>query len=170
MLINSLSLLFTFTDFIGWAEVLSVSLVTLLAVYWLTPQPAPEWELRKPGSLYFYLQWSWLGYLNLKDAFWPFFILFNSILLYIDYRVANGNFTVGSWKTMHLIMAMPLVYWTGAVWRCSNNCSSKIWATVARCLTLAAYLDYALRWVILKDYPQIMFNCQQMLIEWGDCF
>ncbi|MGY6274556.1 hypothetical protein [Methylomonas sp. MgM2] len=169
MLIDSLSLLFAFTSFIGLFEVAIISLAVFILIYALTPEPLIEWSVRIPPTLYFYLQWSWLGYLKLKDAFWPFFILFNAVLFYIDYRVLEGTFTIASWVTMHIIMAMPLIYWTGAVWRCSKNCSSRLWTTVARWITVAAYGDLLLRWVIYHYYPNIMFNCQQMIIQWGDC-
>jgi hypothetical protein len=169
MIINSLSLLFAFTSFISWIEASLVGLALIALIYTLTPAPLIEWEERTPPSLYFYLQWSWLGYLKLKDAFWPFFVLFNGILFYIDYRIQEGTFTVASWVTMHYILVMPLIYWTGAVWRCSENCSNRIFAILARTLTLAAYCDFALRWVIYQYYPNILFNCQQMIIQWGDC-
>lgn len=169
MLIDSLSLLFAFTSFITWYEALLVGLAFAILVYSITPAPLPEWEERSPPTLYFYLQWSWLGYLKLKDAFWPFAIFYNVILFYIDYRVQEGTFTVASWVTMHVIMAMPLIYWTGAVWRCSKNSSSRIWPSAARWMTLAAYCDLGLRWVIYQYYPNILFNCQQMIIHWGDC-
>ena len=169
MLINSLSLLFAFTSFISWWEALAVGLAIVGLVFSVTAEPAEQWEFRTPATLYYYLQWSWLGYLRLKDAFWPFFILFNIILLYIDYRVQESTFTVASWITIHIILAMPLVYWTGAVWRCSMQCSSRIWVILARSVTIAAYLEFALRWVIYQYYPNIFFSCQQMLMQWGDC-
>ena len=169
MLINSLSILFAFTPFINWFKALAVAIATAGFVYTVTPRSAGAWEERTPATLYFYLQWSWLGYLKLKDAFWPFFILFNGVLFYIDYRVQEGTFTVASWVTMHVIMAMPLIYWTGAVWRCSKNCSNRLWPVVARWLTVAAYLDLGLRWVIYQYYPNALFSCEQMIIHWGDC-
>lgn len=169
MLINSLFTLFAFTSFISWFEALAVAVAVAGLVYTVTPRPAEVWEERTPATLYFYLQWSWLGYLKLKDAFWPFFILFNGILFYIDYRVQEESFTVASWVTMHIIMAMPLIYWTGAVWRCSKNCSNKLWPVVARWFTVAAYLDLGLRWVIYHYYPNALFSCAQMIIHWGDC-
>lgn len=169
MFINSLSLLFAFTSFLGWVDLLLIAAATILAVYLLTPEPLIEWEERQPTSLYYYLQWSWLGYLRLKDAFWPFFLLFNAVLFYIDYRIEENTFTVASWVTMHVILLMPLIYWTGAVWRCSDNCSNKLWAVAARWLTVAAYGELVLRYVIYQYYPNILFSCQQMIIQWGDC-
>lgn len=169
MLINSLSLLLNFTSFIGAYQVLLVAFALAVLIYLLTPAPEPEVEVRLAPSLYLYLQWSWLGYLRLRDAFWPFFLLYNATLFYIDYRIDDGSFTVASWVTMHIIMAMPLIYWTGAVWRCSKNGCSRWVQTSARWMTVAAYGDLALRWVIYNDFPKILFNCQEMLIQWGDC-
>lgn len=169
MLVNTLSLLFSFTSFISWIEALAIAAVLAVLVYTITPEPPRDWEVRLPPSLYFYLQWSWLGYLQLKEAFWPFFVLYNGVLFYIDFRIDQGTFTVASWVTMHIIMALPLIYWTGAVWRCSDKCNSRLWATVARWFTVAVYCDLALRWVIYQYYPNILFNCQEMIIHWGDC-
>ncbi|WP_150047058.1 MULTISPECIES: hypothetical protein [Methylomonas] len=169
MLIDSLSLLLAFTSFLSGYEVCLIALALGLLIYAVTPEPDVGYEPRTPTSLYFYLQWTWLGYIKLKDAFWPFFILYNSLLFYIDYRIDQGTFTVASWVTMHIIMAMPLIYWTGAVWRCSKNCQRRWSGVAARWLVVAAYLDLALRWVIYQHYPNIMFNCQQMIIHWGDC-
>ena len=146
-----------------------VAVALAVLIYVITPIPMQDRQERTPATLYFYLQWSWLGYLKLKDAFWPFFIVFNGVLFYIDYRVQEGSYTVASWVTMHIIMAMPLIYWTGAVWRCSKNSASRIWPTIARWMTVMAYCDYALRWVIYHYYPNVLFNCQQMIIQWGDC-
>ncbi|MBS3962996.1 MAG: hypothetical protein KGZ80_00635 [Methylomonas sp.] len=169
MLIDSLSYLLAYTNVITWYQMLAIALLVVASVYFVTPEPPDYWGERQPPTLYFYLQWSWLGYLRLKDAFWPFFILFNATLLYIDYRIEDDSFTIASWVTMHIIMAMPLIYWTGAVWRCSRQCASKRWVVAARSLTVAAYIDYALRWVIYHDFPNILFNCQQLINHWGDC-
>jgi len=108
MLIDSLSLLFAFTSFVTWYEALLIALALGVLVFYLTPSPAQEWEERTPATLYFYLQWSWLGYLRLKDAFYPFFILYNAVLFFIDYRINEGNFTVASWVTIHIITALDV--------------------------------------------------------------
>lgn len=169
MLINALTLLLAFTSFISWYEVLAMVVGLLLLAYLATPQPEESYEYRLPFNLYYFLQWSWLGYMRLQDAFWPFFILYNGVVLYIDYRVDAGTFTAASWATMHLIMALPIVYWIVATWRCSGKCSARIWAVLARWLTGLVLMDLALRWVIYHDYPNILFNCQQMIMQWGDC-
>ena len=169
MLINTLSLLFTFTDYLTELQALVIVIAAGLLVDWLTPRPSEYWQLNQSQSVYYYLQASWLGQLELKDAFWPFFIVFNAALVYIDYRIEEGTFTVASWVTVHIILAMPLVYWTGAVWRCSDQTTRKFWSSLARLITLLAWAEFWLRWVILDQYPQIFFNCQQMITQWGDC-
>jgi len=170
MLINSLSFLFSFTAFISEIEAALVAALIWLLIGMVTPQPLPHWEIGRPKNLYWFLQAGWLGHLPLKHAFWPFFVLLNAALFYNDYRAMQGTFTVASWTTVHVMLAMPLIYWTGAVWRCSDKSSARFWSCLARFLTVAAYLDFGLRWVIREYYPQILFNCQQMIIEWGDCF
>jgi len=169
MLINTLSLLFAFTDYISELQALGLAVVLWLLVDWITPRPAEYWQWTEPKSVYYYLHASWLGNLPLKDAFWPFFVLFNAALVYSDYRIEEGSFTVASWVTVHIILTMPLVYWTGAVWRCSAQTPRKFWASSARTLTLLAWAEFWLRWVILEQYPNIFFNCQQMITQWGDC-
>lgn len=169
MLITTLSLLFAFTSFISWYEALIIVAALLVLVYSITPKPQESYEYRQPSSFYYFLQWSWLGYMRLQDAFWPFFVLFNAVLLTIDYRVDEGTFTAASWATMHFIMALPLVYWTVATWRCSDKCSGRLWAVLARWFTALALFDLALRWVIFNHYPNILFNCQQMITQFGDC-
>ena len=72
MLINTLSLLFAFTDYLTELQALGIVVAVGLIVDWFTPRPAEYWELRQSASLYYYLHASWLGQLALKDAFWPF--------------------------------------------------------------------------------------------------
>ena len=74
MLINTLSLLFTFTDYLTELQALVIVIAAGLLVDWLTPRPSEYWQLNQSQSVYYYLQASWLGQLELKDAFWPFFI------------------------------------------------------------------------------------------------
>lgn len=169
MLFNSLALLLEFTTFIAWWEALAVGVALTILLYSLTPPPPAYWEVKLPNTLYLYLQWSWLGYTRLSSAFWPFFLIYNPILFGVDYRLQEGSFTAASWVTIHLICLMPLIYWTGAVWRCSAHCTARYWAVLARLATIAAFADLALRWVIYRYYPNILFNCQQMIAQFGDC-
>lgn len=169
MLVYTLSLLLAYTAFISTLEVAALAAGLAMLMYLVTPQASSETEPRVPPSFYYYLQWSWLGYLPLRQVFWPFFLLFNCLLLFIDYQVQEGDFTIAAWVTTHVILAMPIIYWTGAVWRCSVHCSKQYWAVAARWLVVLTYLDFGLRWVIYHFYPQIFFDCAQLINHWGDC-
>ena len=175
MLINSLAAFFTFTSFINPIETGVILLITAYTIYILTPthmtdEPAPQSaaETRR-ANIYMYLQSAWLGKLSLSAVFFPFFIILNGALYYADYRVDSGNYTIASWLTILVILALPLFWWTVSVWRCSIH-ASRVWASVARFFTVAVYYEYILRLLIGYYYPQIWFNCQQLIIEYGDCF
>lgn len=169
MLITTLTLLFAFTSFISWYEVVIAAAALLALVHILTPAVYEAYEYRQSSSVYYFLQWSWLGYMRLQDAFWPFFVLYNGVLLVIDYRVEQGSFTAASWVAMHIILALPLVYWIVATWRCSGKCSARLWAVLARWCNSLVLFDLVLRWVIYQHFPYILFNCQQLIMQWGDC-
>lgn len=169
MLMTALTLLFAFTPIISWPEALLIALALLALAYLLTPELTESFEFRQAFNLYYYLQWTWLGYMRLVDAFWPFFVLYNLVTLYIDYRVDAGTFTAASWVAMHIILALPLLYWIVATWRCSDKCSWRWWAVLARWMTLLVLFDLLLRGIIYRYYPNILFNCQQMIMQWGDC-
>lgn len=170
MLIDSLLLLLNFTDFLQPIQLIALFSMAIVAVHLVTPPPLDDWEVEQPKTLYRYLHASWLGHLNLAQAFWPFFILLNATLFYIDYRANNGIYTIASWRTTHVILAMPVIAWTGAVWRSSEKCSARYWAVAARFLTVAAYFDFALRWIISERYPEILFTCDTILIQLHECF
>ncbi len=176
MLINSLSAFFSFTSLINPLEAGVILLITAYCVYILTPQQASDYQDvyplvdTSPGSdtIYMYLQSAWLGRLSLLRTFLPFFIILNAALFYADYRVDSGSYTIASWLTILVIFALPVVWWTVAVWRCSVH-APRLWATAARFLTVAVYYEYVLRLLIGYYYPQIWFNCQQLIIEFGEC-
>lgn len=135
-----------------------------------TPEPLLEWHEERPNDPYLYLHATWFGRVALWKVFWPFLLLFNATIFYIDYRAANETYTIASWATMHIIFALPLVYWTVAVWRASDKCGSKWQASTARLITLYAYFEYLVRYLIWTEYPYTLFGCRQMMIEFGDCF
>ncbi|MDT8424765.1 MAG: hypothetical protein RQ733_02190 [Methyloprofundus sp.] len=174
MLINVLTAFFSFTDLISPWEVILILLVTAYIAYLLTPQTIAntDYAVNVPPdtSIYSYLLSAWLGRLSLIQAFLPFYIILNAVLFYIDYRIANSSYTVASWVTMHIIFAIPLLWWTIAVWRCSNNKATRLWASAARFITITVHYEYLLRFIIRYYYPKIWFNCQQLVIEFGDCF
>ena len=143
-------------------------------VYILTPQQNPydnstdnltKIAANDNTNIYMYIQSAWLGRTSLIRAFLPFFIIFNSALFYADYRSDNGTYTIASWLTILVILALPVFWWTIAVWRCSRH-DSRIWASAARFVTVAVCYEYILRVIIAYDYPQIWFNCQQLIIEY----
>ncbi len=173
MLINALTSFLSFADLISPWEVILILLATAYIVYFLTPSSIPNTDYAADSppdtGIYMYLQSAWLGRLSLMCAFLPFYILFNSVLFYIDYRVANSSYTMASWVTMHIILAIPVLWWTIAVWRCSNN-TTRPWASVSRFITITVYYEYLLRFIIRYYYPKIWFNCQQLVIELGHCF
>lgn len=175
MLINSLTALLTYTSLISPLEVSIILLITAYIVYIFTPKQHPDLinsarlEATKDAGIYMYLHLSWLGKQPLARAFLPFFILFNAALFYADYRADNGTYTIASWLTILVILALPVLWWTISVWRCSVYAPT-VWAIMARFITITVYYEYLLRIIIGYYYPQIWFNCQQLIIEFGDCF
>lgn len=175
MLITSLSALFSFTTLINAVEASVILLITACLIYLLTAEQAVEADESLPAknrfdanNIYLYIQSAWLGRLPLLAAFLPFFIIVNSVLFYADYRAENGSYTIASWLTILVILALPVFWWTVAVWRCSIH-SRRLFASAARFLTVVVYYEFILRLIIAYYYPQILFNCQQLIIELGDC-
>lgn len=175
MLINSLSALFAYTTFISPVETAIILIITAYILYILTSwQQTNTHELERVknnndmNNIYMYIQSAWLGRQSLISAFLPFLIIFNGTLLYADYRADNGTYTIASWLTILVILALPVCWWTISVWRCSFH-ASRLWASIARFFTVAVYYEYLLRIIIGYYYPHIWFNCQQLIIELGDC-
>ena len=177
MFINSLSALFAFTSLINPIEACIILALTFYIVYILTPKQNSTdndaYNLAKltandNTNFYMYIQSAWLGRQSLLRTFLPFFVIFNSALFYADFRVDNGTYTIASWLTMLVILALPTLWWTIAVWRCSIN-ANRLWACMARFFTIAVYYEYLLRIIIAYYYPNIWFNCQQLVVEFGDC-
>ncbi|RLA25597.1 MAG: hypothetical protein DRQ62_02065 [Gammaproteobacteria bacterium] len=174
MLINSLSALFAYTNLINYIEASIILLITLSIVYMLTADKLADGEHDRliigsdNTNIYMYIQSTWLGRQSLLRAFLPFFIILNCALWYADYRSYNGSYTIASWLTILVILALPVLWWTISVWRCSVH-ASRFWASIARFFTIAVYYEFFLRLIIGYYYPQIWFNCQQLIIEFGDC-
>ena len=171
MFINTLAAFFIFTSFISPIEAGVILIITAYTIYLLTQAQATDnlvTQRLKDINFYTYLQSAWLGRLSLLSAFLPFFIILNGALFYADYRSDSGTYTIASWLTILVILALPLFWWTVSVWRCSCH-ANRLWASVARFFTVAVYYEYILRLLIGYYYPQIWFNCQQLIIEYGDC-
>jgi len=173
MLINTLSAFFAYTNLINALETGLILLVTWSMVYMLIPGKSVDSEpesiaVNPDNDIYMYLQSAWLGRETLLRAFLPFFIILNGTLMYADYRSNNGTYTIASWLTILVILAIPTMWWTIAVWRCSIG-ANRLWASIARLLTITVYYEAVLRLLIGYYYPTIWFNCQQLIIEYGDC-
>lgn len=113
---------------------------------------------------------AWNGNASLKWAFWPFFLILNACLYTADTLAKTGIFTVSSWDEVHLMLLLPIVWWTTAVWRCSPNTSLSVWAACARLLTVSVFFEYGLKLLIRIDYPRIFFGCDELLLDYGSCF
>jgi hypothetical protein len=117
-----------------------------------------------------YLFAAWNGNVALRWVFWPFFLILNVCLYAADTLAKAGMFTVSSWDDVHLMLLLPIIWWTTAVWRCSANTCLRIWAACARVLTLAVFFEYGLKLLIRIDYPRIFFGCEELLLDYGSCF
>lgn len=170
MFVNTLPILFTFTALLSPLEFTAILLALLLIVTRITPDYRPgDYQLDPYATFYLYLHGAWLGHMNLWRVFWPFFILLNLVFFYIDYRIANNTYTINSWKTVHGMVFLPIVWWIAAVWRCSPHTQSKYWAYAARTLTLYIVVELLLRYIISTRFPQLLFDCRLLLLEYGDC-
>lgn len=170
MFITTLPILFAFTHLLNPLEISIFFLAILVVVYLMTPNPTHAYAKLPSGSLYDYLFSSWSGTMPLRWAFWPFFILINAVFIYIDYRIAADTYTINSWKTVHLMVFLPVVWWVLSVWRCVANCRLKIWSSIACAMTIYLIFDFILRITLSIQFPNTLFNCRLLLIEYGDCF
>jgi len=79
------------------------------------------------------------------------------------------TYTIASWKTVHGMMVLPMLWWITAIWRGSLNTRHKIWAALARTLTVYLVLEFILRFIISHYYPHALFDCRLLVMEYGDC-
>lgn len=169
MFINTLSILFAFTGLITPLEFGVILLAIAMFIFRITPTFNDAVVHYAYHTFYEYLHTAWLGHCSLKWVFWPFFILINLIFYYIDYRAISMTYTISSWKTVHSMVFLPIVWWTVAVWRCSPHNGNPYWRTAARTVTVYLYIELLLRLIIGVKYPQLLFDCKQLVIELGDC-
>ena len=169
MFITSLPAIFAFTDFFSRLEFGAFILIVFLAIYYRVPALNRHWQDPKDKNLYHVLKACWLGEASLWRAFWPFFILANITFIYIDYRADNLTYTIESWRTVHSMLFFPLIWWLTSIWKCSDKTGKKIWAVCARSLAFYFVTDFCLRLYISYNYPQILFDCYLLSLEYGDC-
>ncbi|NOT83199.1 MAG: hypothetical protein HOP02_00130 [Methylococcaceae bacterium] len=169
MFLTTLPILFGFTHLISPLELSLFLLALLAAVFLITPTIDNDNIVDPYSSFYLYLHAAWLGRMSLWRVFWPFFILINIIFVYIDYRIANNTYTIASWKTVHGMVFLPIVWWTVAIWRCSAHAAAKYWGNAARVISLYLAIELILRFIISTQFPHLLFNCEMLLLEYGDC-
>ena len=169
MFLNTLPIIFTYTSLFSPVETIIFLSAIFFLVYFYTPE-INSTPIDKTGNgWYQFLYAAWLGNMTLWQAFWPFFLLVNVVLYYIDYRVMNVTYTIASWKTVHGMLILPIVWWITSVWRCSGNTRHKIWSSAARTITVYLLLEYLLRFIISTQFPNTFFDCRLLIMEYGDC-
>ena len=169
MFTKTLPIIFTYTKLFSQLEAVIFLVALFLLVYCYTPAVKSTWRDCSSNGWYQTLYSAWLGESSLWRAFWPFFILVNIILYYIDYRAMTETYTIASWKTVHGMLLLPIVWWTRSVWVCSQNTRFKLLSSVARTLTLCLLLEFILRFYISTLMPQTFFDCRLLTLEYGDC-
>ncbi|MEE9337504.1 MAG: hypothetical protein V3U87_05445 [Methylococcaceae bacterium] len=174
MFIYSLPILFSYIQLGTVQEYFGTILFLLILLFIATPFDSSykeiEWGKVSELTLYRYLLDSWNGQVKLWLVFWPFFIILNLSLYFIDNLARTGSFTVSSWDEIHFILLTPTIFWTIIVWQNSINTSSRYWAVIARFITLAVFFEYGLKLVIRIDYPRIFFQCQEAVLDYASCF
>ncbi|NOQ36695.1 MAG: hypothetical protein GQ569_12515 [Methylococcaceae bacterium] len=171
MFIYSLPLLFNLTDFGSPLELLII-FATLFAVLHLSA-PIMDEELEdKPFNypLYQYMLYVWTGRLALWRVFWPFFLILNLGLFGADYAVRVGEISVSSWDDVHIMLVVFGIIWTVGVWRNSINSQSRTWVAYARLMTLAMFFEFGIKIFLRMEYPRILFNCVDRILDYLVCF
>jgi hypothetical protein len=169
MFVNTLPIVLAYTNLFNWLEIGAFLSVIFILTYYTVPSVNPYWHGQRVPGLYYFLRSCWQGEATLWRAFWPFFIFVNAVFVYIDYRAMNVTYTIASWKTVHGIMFLPIIWWANAVWRCSANTHRRLWAGCARAVTVYLFLELFLRFIISTKYPNTFFDCRLLVMEVGDC-
>jgi len=169
MFTKTLPIIFTYTKLFSQLEAGIFIVGLFLLVYFYTPAVKSSWRDCSANGWYQTLYSAWLGESSLWRAFWPFFVLVNIILYYIDYRAMSETYTIASWKTVHGMLLLPIWWWIRSVWLCSQNTRFKLLSSVARTLTLCLILEFILRFYISTQMPQTFFDCRLLTLEYGDC-
>jgi len=167
MFIYTLGLFFTEMAWASPVELLLIVVAMLLVLFLSAPACV---ENTGQLSLTNYLFSAWVGGVWLRWVFWPFFIVLNISLYVADTFAKMGLLTVSSWDDVHLMLLLPIIWWTTAVWRCSANTTQSIFAAGSRLLTLAVFFEYGLKLLIRIDYPRLFFGCEELLLDYGSCF
>lgn len=167
MFFYSLPILFNEIQLVSPIEALVIMAGIFAILYLSAPFPAANW-IQQPFDSF--LLASWLGGVSLFWVFWPYFVFLNASLLAADLLAKAGTITVSSWDEIHFILLLTVIWWATSIWRCSGNTQGRIWAALARLVTIAVFIEYALKLLIRIDYPRIFFNCEEILLDYGSCF
>ena len=167
MFIYSLPLFFSSIGLASPLELLIIFMALFAVLFISSPMCADNFQMLTLDN---YLFSAWSGSVVLKWVFWPFFLLLNACLYTADTLAKAGMLTVSSWDDVHLMVLLPVVWWTTAIWRCSANTDLRVWAASARLLTLAVFFEYGLKLLIRIDYPRLFFGCEELLLDYGSCF
>jgi hypothetical protein len=117
-----------------------------------------------------YLYACWLGNMDLKWAFWPFFLVLNITIYTADTLVKTGVFTVSMWDDIHFVFFLFSIWWFIAIWRCANNTDYLLFTVLARFLALSVFFEYFLKVVIRFNYARLFLECEELLLDYGSCF
>ncbi|MDT8406672.1 MAG: hypothetical protein RQ715_05430 [Methylococcales bacterium] len=145
----------------------------LLVGFFYLSAPVAEYQPvkhQRKVSFYQFLWSSWQGLEPLLWVFWPFFVLINVWIYLSDHAVLNADISVSSWINLHLIMLMPIIWWTGSVWRASASHGSRLWIAVARLGVSLAYLEYGAKIYIFIQMPRAFFQCDEAVLNYFSCF
>ncbi len=171
MFIDTLPLIFKYSQLIGPVELLIVSGFLLGILY--VSAPFPDDSLKIDGSkldFYNYLYRIWQGEIALITLFWPFFLLLNGALYAADTLAKSAIISVSSWGNIHMILLGPLIWWTVAVWRGSTRTGLRWWSACARLAVISAYFELGLRLYIRTQHSRLFFNCEELLMDYFSCF
>jgi hypothetical protein len=136
-----------------------------------TPLPKERAAAIEPGLFdNHYLLNAWLGRKALWAVFWPFFLIVNISIYWVDSITIAGQLSVSSWDDVYFILITPTIIWSIVVWRNSKNTRFQIWALLARFFVLSVYFEYTLKWIIRFDYARLFFNCNEVVLDYAACF
>ncbi len=174
MFVYTLSFLFAQTSLFSPIEFLVIIIVLYTFLYFTAPYPGehlttPPTATEKTSFL-LRLQAAFNGEMTLWLVFWPYFLIMNLILITADSLAVISSISVSSWDDILLMAFSSSLPWTVAIWRCSWQTNSRIWAALARLMTVCAFVDYGLRVFIRIDFPREFFNCQEAILNYSTCF
>lgn len=161
--------IFTHNPLFSSVEILLVFTVIFFLIYANTRTPETPLRHSQEKNLYLFLHAAWLGRQNLMPVFLPFLLLILGTFYYIDYRINALTFTIASWKTVHIMFALPMVWWILSVWRCSAFTRKKALIVIARSITVYVLIAYLLRVYMAIEYADFLFDCRLLALEYGDC-